>query len=97
MMPTDDRLGLHDEERLFPSRSVSPQHNLEDAVRCSELRPRTLLGQERKLLAQSQVFEDKVAAGSKEPSSRCQKQRQQPRHGPILASNSPLRASSVAA
>jgi hypothetical protein len=52
--------------------------------------PRMPRCQDGKLPLENQVFQSKVTAATQEPGTHGQEKRQQPCHGPIFASNSPI-------
>ncbi len=66
-MPTDNRFGLNDEKRPLPSRPESAQGDPEELVRQSQASSRPFPGKKSKLLSQSQVLKQEIAARTEEP------------------------------
>ena len=59
-MPADDGLGLHDGERLLPSRPAAAQGKPEESIGRAETRSRLLPSEDSKLLAEREVLQDQV-------------------------------------
>ncbi len=60
-MPANNRLGLHDEECLFPSGPESSQHHPKQPIRRGTARLRMLGTHDSKLLPQGQVLQKQFA------------------------------------
>ena len=60
-MPADNRIGLHNDDRLGPSGPEATQHHPERPVRRPDQRP-ALLQERGKLLPKGEVLENEVAA-----------------------------------
>jgi len=65
-MPTDNRFGLNDEKSPLPSRPESAQGDPEQLVRQGQAAPSLLLDNDRKLLSQSHVLKQQIAARTEE-------------------------------
>ena len=65
-VPPDNRLGCHDNKRLFPSRPETTSDNPKQPVEADEARPWTSPFQYDKLLTQGEIFEEKSSTGTKE-------------------------------
>ena len=65
-VPSKDRLGLYDEERLGPVPPDSRQHHPEYPIRWSELWPFARTIQDRELLTKGKIFEEKLLASLEE-------------------------------
>jgi hypothetical protein len=66
-MPTDNRLGPHENQRTFPSIPEPPQHHPEQFVRDSKPRLWVPPFQNSELLPESQIFQEQLAANLKVP------------------------------
>ena len=69
-MPTDDGLGLDDDEDLGPTGPTLAKGRPEDAIQPVQLRPRTLAFEHGELLAQGQDLEGGITPGLKEHAER---------------------------
>jgi hypothetical protein len=65
-VPPDNRLGCHDDQRLFPSRPETTSNHPKQPVEATEARPWMSPFQYDKLLAQGEIFEEKISTGTKE-------------------------------
>jgi Integrase core domain len=65
-VPPDNRLGCHDDQRLFPSRPETANNNPEQPIETTEARSWTSPFQYDKLLAQGEILEEKISTGTKE-------------------------------
>jgi hypothetical protein len=75
-MPTDNRLRLDKDKRLFPSTPKLSQQHPEQSLRANKARLRMLAFQNCELLPKSQVFQQKVVSRAKK-SGKCDKQEPQ--------------------
>ena len=63
-VPADDRLGADQDEVAPPVRAEAPDQDPEEPVAAPELRPGRGAEGDRELVAQEQVLEDQIAAGT---------------------------------
>lgn len=69
-MPTDDSLGLHDEENVGPAGPGAAESAAEEPVIGVECRPWALPSEHGKLLREGEDFEGDVAAAAEEDADR---------------------------
>jgi len=84
-VPADNGIRLDEYQHPFPSRPQSPQQNPKQFVERRKSRLRMPLPQDRKLLPQSHIFKEQVAAGSDGPSERDEQEPQRARHESVVA------------
>ena len=72
-----DRLWLHVDKCTSSSSPEAPQQKPEEPIRPGEAKPRMPQRQRGELLPQCEVFEEKIAAGAKEPICQRHQERQQ--------------------
>jgi hypothetical protein len=68
-MPTDNGFRLNNENRLPPARPEAAQKSPEELIGQRQASPRPLPDHNRKLLSQSQIFEQEIAARTEKPSA----------------------------
>lgn len=78
--PSGNRLGCHDDQRLFPSRPETASNYPKQPVEAAKARPWTSPFQYDKLLAQGEIFEEKSPTGTKEAKDYSQTLRQILKH-----------------
>jgi len=74
-MPTQNRVGLHDEQRLFPVWCSSGEQQEFDAIEVIELRTFTLALKDDELLAQEGVIGDEVGFTASQVAGSANRQR----------------------
>jgi hypothetical protein len=65
-MPADDPLGLHEGERLLPSRPAVAQGKPEESIGCTETRSRLLPPEDSKSLSEREVLQEQVGPAGEE-------------------------------
>ena len=86
-MSADDRRRLDDKERLLPARPESAQDEPEQPVRHGETGLRMPLRKNSKLLPQSEILQQQIAAGAKEAYGETQQEPQRTKHIAVLSGN----------
>jgi hypothetical protein len=82
-MPTDNRLGPHENQRTLPSIPEPPQHHPEQFVRDSKPRLWVPPFQNSELLRRARFSRSNFAARAKEPDSQNREKPQQTEHEPV--------------
>ena len=75
-MPTQNRIGLDNEQRLLPERSGASEQQEFDAIEVIELRTLALALKDDELLAQKGVFGDEIGFAASQVGCRSTCQRQ---------------------
>ena len=65
-MPTDDRFGLDNYQRIFPARPSRPQHRPEEPIQRAQRRPGPFPLQDSHLLTKGEDFDSDVSAALEE-------------------------------
>jgi len=84
-MPSDDRLWLHEDQCLLPTRPDTPQDHPEQLIWSFEPRLRMSLPQDRKLLPQRQVFKKQVVARAHTASQNSEEKSQRSEHEAVVS------------
>jgi hypothetical protein len=95
-MPSDNGLRLDKNQGPFPSRPKPPEHHPEQFVRSGKPRLRMLLFQNGELLAQSQIFQQQVAARTNRSNKQDKQVLQRTEHKPVVAETRQIRFSRCA-
>ena len=83
-MPTNDRLGLNDEERLLPARPEFAEGNPKQPIWSGKSRLWMPMCQDFELLPQGKVFQEEIAAGAKEAQRKSREKYQQTDHTSVV-------------
>ena len=94
-MPANDCLWLDDDQRVLPFRPESPQDHPEQLIGGGDLRARMPLLHSDKLLAESQVLKQQVAARAKKADKEDNYEPQQAQHESVSYGDRPCRCGSA--